>query len=181
MDVLNAIETRKSIREYSPKPVEKEKLETVIRAGNLAPIFGKFHITVIQTPELLAEVNTVTLDMMKHSGNEFLEKRAADENYNPLYGAAAMIVLSADGGNDSHGFNMANVSCAAENMILEATELELGTCFVMGAMMSFSNPALAEKIHLPENHVPLVGVLVGYSTHEMTANTREMPDNVTYC
>ena len=73
MNVLNSIEMRKSIRAYSPQNVEKEKMEAIIKAGNLAPIFGQFHITVIENPELLEEINSVTLDMMKHSGNEFLE------------------------------------------------------------------------------------------------------------
>lgn len=180
MNVLNSIEMRKSIRAYSPQNVEKEKMEAIIKAGNLAPIFGQFHITVIENPELLEEINSVTLDMMKHSGNEFLEKRAATEGYNPLYGAPALIVLSAPKGNDSNGFNMANVSCAAENMIIEATELGLGTCFVMGIMLSFANTELLRKIEIPEEYIPLVGVLVGYPLESLEKNTREKSNNITF-
>lgn len=179
MQVLKAIELRKSVRTYAAKTVEKEKIEAIIKAGNLAPIFGRFHMTVIENPSLLQEINAVTLDMMKHSGNEFLEKRAATEGYQPLYGAPAMIVLSAPGGNDSNGFNMANVSCAAENMIIEATELGLGSCFVMGPMMAFTNPELAKKIEIPEGYVPLVGVLAGYPSEELTGNQRQPSNNVT--
>lgn len=180
MNVLNAIQMRNSVRAYEPKSVEEEKMEAIIKAGNLAPVFGQFHITVIENPRLLQEINNVTLDMMKHSGNEFLEKRAATEGYNPLYGAPAMIILSAPNGNDSNGFNMANVSCAAENMIVEATELGLGTCFVMGPMISFANPELVKKIKIPEAYIPLVGVLVGYPVEALTSNTRRNPKNVTY-
>ena|GEM_PF-6281883 len=38
-----------------------------------------------------------------------------------------MIVLSAKNGNDRKGFNMANIACVAENMLLSTTELELGS------------------------------------------------------
>lgn len=180
MQVLNAIELRKSVRTYAPEPVEAEKMEAIIKAGNLAPVFGRFHITVIENQKLLQEINDITLDMMKHSGNEFLEKRAAEQGYRPLYGAPAMIVLSAPNGNDSNGFNMANVSCAAENMIIQATDLGLGTCFVMGPMIAFANPGLAKKIEIPEGYIPLVGVLAGYPLEGLTGSKRKTSGNVTY-
>ncbi len=180
MQVLNAIELRKSVRTYAPKTVETEKMEVIIKAGNLAPVFGRFHMTVIENQQLLQEINDITLDMMKHSGNEFLEKRAATEGYNPLYGAPALIILSAPNGNDSNGFNMANVSCAAENMIIQATELGLGSCFVMGPMIAFANPELAKKVEIPEGYAPLVGVLVGYPSENLTKNARIVSNNVSY-
>ena len=157
-----------------------KKMEVIIKAGNLAPVFGRFHMTVIENQQLLQEINDITLDMMKHSGNEFLEKRAATEGYNPLYGAPALIILSAPNGNDSNGFNMANVSCAAENMIIQATELGLGSCFVMGPMIAFANPELAKKVEIPEGYAPLVGVLVGYPSENLTKNARIVSNNVSY-
>ena len=180
MNVFHAIELRRSVRAYTAAAVEKEKLEAIVKAGNLAPVFGRFHITVIQDPALLQAINQTTLERMKHSGNDFLEKRAATEGYIPLYGAPVLLVLSAPHGNDRSGFNMANVSCAAENMILAATELGLGTCFVMGPMLAFDNPDLAEKLSLPADMVPLVGVLVGYPAEPLAANARKTPENVTY-
>lgn len=180
MSELNAIKRRRSVRAYASKAVENEKIEIIVKAGNLAPVFGKIYITVVENSDFLKEINDVTLDMMKHSGNEFLEKRAASEGYAPLYGAPAIIILSAPNGNDGNGFNMANVSCAAENMITQATEFGLGTCFVMGPMISFANPELAKKIKIPDGYVPLVGVLVGYPLENLTDNTREKLNNVTY-
>ena len=179
MQVLNAIELRKSVRTYAPKTVETEKMEVITKAGNLAPVFGRFHMRVIENQQLLQEINDVTLDM-KHSGDEFLEKRAATAGYNPLYGAPALIILSAPNGNDSNGFNMANVSCAAENMIIQATELGLGSCFVMGPMIAFANPELAKKVEIPEGYTPLVGVLVGYPLEGLEGNKRNVSNNVTY-
>lgn len=181
MNLLKAIELRKSVRVYATKSVEEEKVEAIVKAGNLAPIFGQIHITVIENSNLLKEINDMTLNMMKNSGNDFLVKRASIEGYNPLYGAPVMIVLSAPNGNDSNGFNMANVSCSAENVLIEATDLELGSCFVMGAMMAFSNSNLLKKVGIPENYVPLCGVLIGYSGGVGFANEREKKDNVNYC
>ena len=41
MEIQQAIEIRRSIRAYGDRPVEREKLEAVLRAGNQAPIFGR--------------------------------------------------------------------------------------------------------------------------------------------
>ena len=180
MNVLNVMEMRTSVRAYAPRAVERDMMETILRAGGLAPVFGRFHVTVVEHPELLRDIDRVTLDMMLHSGNDFLEKRASTEGYAPLYGAPALIILSAPGGNAANGFNMANVSCAAENMILAATELGLGSCCVMGPMMAFANPELAGRLGLPEGYVPLVGVLVGYALHGLKSNMRNESGNVTW-
>ena len=90
MKLLQAIAPRHSVRAYAPGAVEAEKLEAVVQAGNLAPVFGRLHITVIEDGQLLREINDVTLEMMRRSGDEFLEKRAASQGYAPLYGAPAM-------------------------------------------------------------------------------------------
>lgn len=180
MDVLQAIQMRQSVRAYTSEAVGQEELEAILRAGNLAPVFGRFHITVIQDPELLNEIDRATLERMRTSGDAFLEKRAAQPGYVPLYGAPVLIVLSAPGGQDPNGFHMANVACAAENMITQATELGLGTCFVMGAMIAFGDPELAGRLGLPEGYVPLVGVLAGHPAVPLADNGRKAPDNVTF-
>ena len=59
MNILDAIEMRRSIRAYAPGAVEKEKLEAVVKAGSLAPVFGHFHMTVIENADLLGEINRV--------------------------------------------------------------------------------------------------------------------------
>ena len=106
---------------------------------------------------------------------------AAQEGYHPLYGAAALVVLSAPGGLDEKGFNMANVSCAAENMLLAAAGLGLGSCFLMGPMAAFSDPALRARLELPEGYEPLVGVALGYAAPEHPAAPERTDAGITWC
>ena len=166
MEIQQAIEIRRSIRAYGDRPVEREKLEAVLRAGNQAPIFGRLHMSVFAGPEQLQAVDAAAVAGMARSGVPFLENLAAQEGYHPLYGAAALVVLSAPGGLDEKGFNMANVSCAAENMLLAAAGLGLGSCFLMGPMAAFSDPALRARLELPGGYEPLVGVALGYAALE---------------
>ena len=180
MNVQQAIETRRSIRAYEARPVEREKLEAVLRTGNQAPIFGQFHMSVFVGPEQISAVDTAAVEGMAHSGVPFLEQLAAQEGFHPLYGAASLVVLSAPGGNDEKGFNMANVSCAAENMMLAATELGLGSCFLMGPMIAFSDPALRARLGLPEGYEPLIGVALGYAAGEHPTAPDRKNDNITW-
>lgn len=181
MNVQQAIETRRSIRAYEDRPVEREKVEAVLRAGNQAPIFGQFHMSVFEGQAQIQAVDRAAVEGMKHSGVPFLENLAAQEGFHPLYGAAALVVLSAPGGNDEKGFNMANVSCAAENMMLAATGLGLGSCFLMGPMIAFSDPAMGARLELPEGYVPLIGVALGYAAGERPAAPAREGNNITWC
>ena len=93
MEIQQAIEIRRSIRAYGDRPVEREKLEAVLRAGNQAPIFGRLHMSVFAGPEQLQAVDAAAVAGMARSGVPFLENLAAQEGYHPLYGAAALVLL----------------------------------------------------------------------------------------
>ncbi len=181
MEIQQAIEIRRSIRAYGDRPVEREKLEAVLRAGNQAPIFGRLHMSVFAGPEQLQAVDAAAVAGMARSGVPFLENLAAQEGYHPLYGAAALVVLSAPGGLDEKGFNMANVSCAAENMLLAAAGLGLGSCFLMGPMAAFSDPALRARLELPGGYEPLVGVALGYAALERPVAPERTDAGITWC
>lgn len=58
MDTLMAIELRKSIRNYLPKPVETEIIAQLLRAGNSAPKVGFFISLSSKTPKYLRKSTT---------------------------------------------------------------------------------------------------------------------------
>ena len=61
MEIQQAIKIRRSIRAYGDRPVEREKLEAVLRAGNQAPIFGRLHMSVFAGPEQLQAVDAAAV------------------------------------------------------------------------------------------------------------------------
>lgn len=59
MNIYELIEKRQSIRKYLPKPVEREKLERVLRAGAMAPTARNeqaHRITAVTDPETIAKL-----------------------------------------------------------------------------------------------------------------------------
>ena len=60
MDLARA---RFAVREYDQKPVEQEKIDSILEAGRLAPTAKNVqpqHIYVLQSPEAISKINELT-------------------------------------------------------------------------------------------------------------------------
>ncbi len=166
MNVSETILTRKSIRAYLDKPVLAEDLEKIIEAGQWAPNAGEFQISVIRNGELRKRINDATHDKMVNSDIEFLQQRVSLPGYQPLYGAPMLILLSAPA---EAPYSAVNASLAAENILLQATELGLGSCYLVSptlALNAADNKSLAQKAGIPDGYKLQCAVIVGYAATE---------------
>lgn len=166
MNVSEAIAKRKSVRAYEDRPVPADVLKQIIEAAQWAPNAGPFQVSVITNVGLRQRINNRAKDAMIHSGNDFLQKRASLPDYEPMYGAPVLILLSAPADSPLATINTA---LAAENMLLEATELGLGSCFLMTparALNGEKNHDLAQKAGISEGHMVQCAVIVGYAAAE---------------
>lgn len=178
MDALQAIFTRKSVRDYKPRKPEADTIEAVLKAANSAPNAGPFHLSVVQDPQTLQAINDKALTCMKNSGNAFLMERAALPDYQPLYGAPVLIVISAP---ESNPYSMANVSNAATCAVIAATALGLGSCYVVTPTLALNTePSLAVKIGVPREFKPMCCVLLGYAGEDKFTTPRRELQNINY-
>nr|WP_314464297.1 nitroreductase family protein [uncultured Clostridium sp.] len=179
MNINACIKSRRSSLSFLPEYLSEDSIKSIVKSGSYSPIFGNTHFTVIENKEFMDNLNTTTINMMKASNDEFAMKMANTPGYSPIYNAPSAIVLSALNGNDSNGFNMVNVACAAENMLLTATELGIASRFVMAPIMAFMNPELCKSAGIPEGYVPLCMVLLG-KTEEPFAERNRETNNVNF-
>jgi nitroreductase len=103
---------------------------------------------------------------MRASGNEFLMERASLPGYLPTYGAPVVILLS---GPTDVAITQLNCGVAAENMLLQATELGLGSCFLRSPAYALNAPEnidLARAAGIPEGSQMECGVAVGFTDDE---------------
>jgi nitroreductase len=134
-------------------------VDTVVEAGRWAPNAGPYHVTVLRRPELKQRLNDATHKGMMESGMEFLKMRASLPGYQPLYSAPVVILLSGPAGP----YTGVNCALAAENMLLQATESGLGSCFIVTPGLALNaDAALASEVGLPEGHSFQCAVLLGY-------------------
>jgi nitroreductase len=173
MNVAETIGKRKSIRAYEDRSVTDDVLAKVVEAGQWPPNAGPYHISVIRNVSLRAKINNKTLNAMINSDNEFSRQRANLPGYQPLYGAPVLIILSAPGDSP---FGNVNTALAAENMLLQATEAGLGSCFLVSptrALNGDSNKDLSKEAGVPEGYVVQCAIIVGYTADENKFSLRE--------
>src|SRR5450756_3022893 len=119
MDFFTLIESRYSVRAYSDRPVEDEKVELVLRAARLAPTAANlqpFRLVVVRTRGREAELRRL---------------------YHRKWFSEAPVVIGmcsvpAEAWTRRDGKNYADVDAAIamDHLILAASALGLGTCWV---------------------------------------------------
>lgn len=181
-DILMEIAQRKSVRAYLDKAVPADDVEKIIEAGRWAPNAGPFQITLIRSAALRQQINDRTHEAMLNSGIEFAVQRASLPGYQPLYGAPVLILLS---GPSDAPFGAANTALAAENMLLQATGLGLGSCFLVSPTRVLNDSGsldLARAAGVPEGYTVHCAVIAGYAAPEnkFSLGERAPKGNVNY-
>lgn len=182
MNTLDAIHARKTVRSYKNQLVEKEKLESVVCAGNQAAIAGKLEFVVITNREVLNAIQKSAKEFFLNSGVEKLVNLASNPNYEVLHNAPAGIAVIIDVTNDPHAMKMnaENTGCAVQNMLIAATELGLGSCFAESASVAFIGPELKKAIGISEDKTVSAIVTLGYSENTTPAVKRNTA-NISWC
>ena len=178
-DVFEVIHNRRSVREYEPEQLKDEEIEKIINAGIMAPTAKAeepWYFTVIQNKELLKEINETTIELMKNSGDEFLESIAKSRR-NILHNAPTVVVVS---GNEKASHIQADCSAAIENMLLAAEGLNIGSCWIGLLASYFKDEKNVANLNIPKGHIPLYGVSFCYKANDNQGNPRRNKDVVNW-
>lgn len=149
---------RYSARNYSNKEVEKEKLDLVLNAFLFAPT--------------AANKQPFKLFVYKTKGKEDLFKKI----YSPEWFSKAPLLLlgCVDESKswvrkDGKNYALVDLAIAFDHLVLQATELGLGTCWVA----AFDPVKAKELLKLPKNLEPIVFTPLGYSTDFLGKKNRK--------
>ncbi|MFI3254958.1 MAG: nitroreductase family protein [Eubacteriales bacterium] len=146
MDFLSLAESRFSVRNFLPKEIETEKLEKILQAGHLAPT-GKN----TQPQRILVMNNKETLDKLKECTKCHFDAPLA---LLLCYDPNDAYVRPYDGANGS----IIDASIVGTHMMLEATDLGLGSTWVM----HYNPEKMREAFAVPENFEMCALLVIGY-------------------
>ncbi len=123
------VRSRRSIRRYLEKPIEREKILTCIEAARLAPSADNvqpWRFLIIDDPELKAQLAKEVF-----SGIYFISKFAAKAPVLIMILARLDIIANRIGKQIQNiHFYLIDIGIAGEHIVLQAEELGLGTCWI---------------------------------------------------
>jgi nitroreductase len=179
--VIEAINNRRSIRSYDPKPIPRNVINTIIEAGNQAPsrgrekkgskefLFQPWRFVVVEDSEFKQKLVGATLpiwkkfiESMKETHPEVYEQvmmsyQAMDEPKDMVYYSAPVILFVI-------GPTGYDVSCAlaCENIMIAATSLGLGSCYVGFGAMVTGDADVVQALELTDDERIFGPIVLGY-------------------
>ena len=146
MNVNEAIRNRYSCRSYIDRPIEQEKLASLLEAARLAP----------------SAKNTQDWRFVVVTDKKIRQKLAETTNKPDSFKNAGVIIAGCSNSKDvmtcGQAIAQIDVSIALEHICLQATELGLGTCWIG----SFKTDQVREILGIPEQIEIIELLAVGY-------------------
>jgi nitroreductase len=150
--VIQTMLEHKSIRKYKDEMPSDEIIRTIVRAGQQAPFASQAYSVLLsrkreQNPFKAPLLFTVCVDYHK------FEKIMVKRNWKIATNDLTLLF-----------FGIQDAAYMAQNMVIAARSLGLGSCFLGSAM--FRAEKIAEEYHLPKRVFPLVQLAMGYPAED---------------
>lgn len=183
MSLMDAIYKRRSVRSYLPHKIDRHTIQALLAAAVQAPTgldLESWAFVVVQDRDLLKklsdqakecysqEVRRVRLDQ---SGRTF--EHIENPDFNIFYNAGTLILLCAR--TDDH---LGDASCwlAAENLMLTACAMGLGTCVIGSSVAGLNSPEARADLGVPDSYAVIVPILLGVPTGDGVPAPRKPPN-----
>ena len=167
--VVETIMNRRSIRKYKDQPVEREKLETLIRCGINAPSGMNRQPWEVRVVDDAEYINGVT-EIFKEAN----PKAAEEEGFKNMFRNAPAVIFI---GSPKDGSGQFDCGLLGENIVLAAQSMGLGTCFLGGPVRFMLDQEevrpYVERLQFSENYGLLYAIAVGYPDESPEAKPRD--------
>jgi FMN reductase (NADPH) len=155
--IIDSMRNRKSVRKYTPQIPTDEVIEAVVRAGQQAPFAAQLYSILLnrkkKNPFSAPLLFTLCVDMHK------LELIMARRGWQTVSNNLSLLF-----------FGIQDAAYAAENMVIAAESLGMGSCFL--GMTPYNAVKIRKAYHLPDRVFPLVELVMGYPAEECLPRPR---------
>jgi nitroreductase len=181
MDINEAISGRRSTRDYTGQAVDEETVRRLIDAAVHAPSASNgqpWTFTVVRDQGLLDRISDAAKSHMLATlpagpGSDRYRTMLGDASFQIFYHAPVMILIS---GIVQRPWVVEDCALAAENLMLAAYGVGLGTCWI-GFAQGFLNTSEGKNaLSLPATWVPVAPIIVGHPKIEIAPVYRKEPE-----
>lgn len=178
MGVLDAIRNRHAVRSYTDQPVNKASIRILLEAAVRAPTAvheEPWAFAVIQDKAFLQRLSEKAIGEFQRSLHS--PGRHPSSHFTPpeniFYNAGTLIVIYA---KPMGPFVVADCWLAAENLMLAACAMGLGTCVIGLAVPALNTPESKAELKVPADMTAYAPIIVGVPSGETPSTSRKEPE-----
>lgn len=172
-EVMKNIMSRRSIRRFDSRQIAEDTLRQILQAGLYAPSAGGRQGVVFavcqdkEVNERLGRIKRANSHPRMATENNYVSREqpsiADDPNIvNAFYDAPTVITMFAP---KNFLFSVDDCAVAAENMMLAATSLGVGSCYIGQGWTAFADPygqEILKKWDIRTDYYAVMQLLLGY-------------------
>ncbi len=163
MDVLDAIYTRRAIRDYRDDAVPRNVIEGILEDSVHAPSAinrQAWSFLVVQGRDRLARYSDMALAAMPGERSAVLHAHLeGGGSHGIFHNAPALVIICA---TDGDPMVVQDCCLAGQTLMLAAHGKGLGTCWIGSADSWLGTPAAHAELGIPEGHIPVAPIIIGY-------------------
>lgn len=156
--VIQTMLDHKSIRKYADEVPSDEVIETIVRAGQQAPFASQYYSVLLSRNKKRHPFKAPLLFTICVDSHKF-ELIMAKRNWKLVTNDLTLLM-----------FGIQDAALMAENMVVAARSLGLGSCFLGSA--PYRAEKIAEEYNLPKRVFPLVQLTMGYPAEDPPTRPR---------
>lgn len=182
MNIIDAINNRRAVRQYLPDKVDKETIGRLLKIAVRAPTAmheEPWGFLIIQDKDILNRLSETAKNLVRSQfqQDDSEDKKRAVEfinktDFNVFHNASTLIVICAQ---FQGPFVEADCWLAAENLMLAAHAEDLGTCVIGFAISALNTPEWKKEFNLSEKMTAVVPIIIGVPAEEKPASSRKAP------
>lgn len=177
MTVFEAILARRCVRNYTAQEVGLDAIHALLEAAVHAPTAlheEPWAFAIIRDRQLLKDIS----DRAKPLFVRELQKTGhppghfAEPDFDIFYQANTLILICS---KQTGPFVVADCWLAAENLMLAACAMKLGSCVIGAALTSLNMPDIKAKLNIPAEFSVIAPIILGYPSGDTPPSPRRKP------
>lgn len=180
--ILKTIYARHSVRAYAPTPLDSATVQTLLDAAVHAPTAmheEPWAFVVVQDHALLQRLSELAkplfVEEVRHRnahGSSHSFDHFTRPDFNIFHGANTLIIICA---KPLSPFVTADCWLAAENLMLAASAIGLGSCVIGSAVAALNIHKVKTELGIPDEYSVIAPIVVGVPGGETQAPSRKEP------
>ncbi|HUW76285.1 MAG TPA: nitroreductase family protein [Gallionella sp.] len=181
-NVFEAILARHSVRSYAPDELDRDTINTLLEAAVRAPTAmheEPWAFVVVQDHALLQRLSDqakpIFVEELRHRNSHGVSHsfdHFTRPDFNIFHGADTLIIICA---KSSSQFVAADCWLAAENLMLVASAIGLGSCVIGSAVAALNIHKVKAELGIPDEYSAIAPIVVGVPSGETQATSRKNP------